>query len=443
MVPLLAAAVLLVPYSGWANSDGKSRAMDQFIRGTIADQMGDHYRAAFHYQEALRFDSNSAFIYVALAQDYLLLGNTALADEQIERALRIDPRHLPALELKVVLLRNTGDLTKLRQYVKRLVEAAPKDTRYLRELLSLQLAERNYEEADRLYKRIVAIEGETDQLLKQVLTVYLMSDQPKRALPLLEKLHERDTTDAAVVHSLGTTFLQTGDTARGESYLNLAIQLEPTEPRYWVGIAILAMDRRQFDAAAAIADSALAHVGPNAGLYAIKGNALNRSGKTEPAIEVLEQALALDSTLYSALGALALIYDRLDSLQRVEQLYERAIRLSDSAAVYLNNLAYAYAQRGVQLERAKFLVSRALELDPDNASYLDTMGWIEYQLGNYDDAVRWLKQAVKIDASNAEVFDHLGDVYMKQGSRSKAESSYERALALDPQNETIRRKLGR
>jgi tetratricopeptide (TPR) repeat protein len=87
----------------------RTRAMDQFIRGTIADQTGDHYRAAFHYQEALRWDSSSAFLHVALAQDYLLLGNPELADQQLNKALRLDRNHVPALEMKVVLLRGTGN----------------------------------------------------------------------------------------------------------------------------------------------------------------------------------------------------------------------------------------------------------------------------------------------------------------------------------------------
>jgi Flp pilus assembly protein TadD len=121
-----------------------------------------------------------------------------------------------------------------------------------------------------------------------------------------------------------------------------------------------------------------------------------------------------------------LIYDRLDSLDQTEQLYERAIRLSDSAAVYMNNLAYTFAQRGLHLDRAKILATQALKLDPDNASYLDTMGWIEYQLRHYEEAVRWLKKAIKIDPNNAEVHEHLGDVYDRQGSQSKARSSYER-----------------
>lgn len=414
--------------------------MEQFIRGTIADQTGDHYRAVIHYQEALRYDSSSAFLCLALAQDYLLLGNPELAQEHLNKALRLDPNNVSALELKVVLVRGTGNMAMAREYVKRLSELVPKDSRYLREMLAIALSQGKYEEADRLYEQIVEIEGETDQLIRQVLTVYLMNQQPDRAIPLLKELHERDSTDAAVVFSLGTTYMQIGDTTKGEEYMRRANRMAPTEPRYWIGLGVLALDRKQYEQAQAIADSAISKVGLHAGLYTIKGNALNRLGKTLDAAAALEQAIALDSTLFSAVGVLALIYDRLDSLSRVEELYERAIRLSDSAAVFLNNLAYAYAQRGVKLERAKVLSTRALQRDPKNASYLDTMGWVEYQLGHYDDAVRWIKKALDAE-TNAEVLEHLGDAYAKQGSREKAAKCYRRALESNPTNEQLRKKL--
>jgi tetratricopeptide (TPR) repeat protein len=151
----------------------------------------------------------------------------------------------------------------------------------------------------------------------------------------------------------------------------------------------------------------------------------------------------MDSTMFSAMGSLALIYDGLDSLARVVDLYERAIRLTDSAAVYLNNLAYTYAERGINLEHAKMLSERSLQADPKNASYLDTMGWIEFKLGNDHEAINWLKKALKSDPKSAPVVEHIGDVYHKRNSLSKARSYYRKALELDPANQQLREKVER
>ena len=341
-------------------AESHARAMDQFIRGTVADQMEDYYRAVFHYQEALRYDSTSAFILVALAQDYLLLGNPAQGAELIDRALKARPDYLPALELKALLLRGTGNLAEARDALRKLVQFAPKNAQYLRQLLAVELNLENFDEADKLYHRIIDVEGDSDLLTRQVLAVYLTSGQPARAAVLLEKLIASDSTDAGLVYTLGTVYLQQGDSTRGEALILKANRMDPTEPRFWSGRAVLAMDKQDYEGAVTILDSAQAHVTPNAGMLSLKGTALNRVKRQTEAVAVFRQAIDLDSTQFVAMGALALIYDQLDSVPQAVSLYERAITLSDSAAIYLNNLAYTWASRGLELERARALAEAAL-----------------------------------------------------------------------------------
>lgn len=423
-------------------SDNRARAMDQFIRGTIADEMEDYYRAVFHYQEALRYDSAAPFIYVALAQDYLLLGNPALAGELIERALRLDPGHIPALELNVVLLRGSGKLEAARAAQKKLSELKPDDPQVLRQFLTLDLALGRFAEADATFRRLRNLEGESDLLTRQVLAIYSAAGEHERAMKIMTELLAQDSSDAGLVYALGTTCLQTGDTARGETLIIRATRLEPRDVRFWTGRALLALDRGAVEETIVVIDSAIAAAGPTASLLALKGTAQNRLGRKTDAVAVLEQALELDSASFAALGALALIYDELDSLERSVALYEQAIRLSDSAAVYLNNLAYTYAVRGIELERARKLSARSLELDPDNASYLDTMGWIEFHNGNSRRALRWLKQALRQEPGSAATLEHVGDVYQSLGATAKARKHYRRALELDPVNEILQRKAG-
>jgi Tfp pilus assembly protein PilF len=149
----------------------------------------------------------------------------------------------------------------------------------------------------------------------------------------------------------------------------------------------------------------------------------------------------MDTTMYVAMGTLAMIYDGMDSVGRAVTLYERAIALSDSAPIYLNNLAYTWASRGTNLDQAKTLVEAALKAEPKNGAYLDTMGWIEFMLGHNDDAIDWLKKAIKVTPDGADILEHLGDVYAKGGDHGKAEKMYHRALEKDPRNESVRKKL--
>lgn len=419
----------------------KAQALDHFIRGTVADVMQDHYRAIFHYQEALRCDSTSPFIYVALAQDYVLLGNPVQAEVLLDRALRLQPNHVPALELKALLLRSMGRNEAAREVLRRLVQAAPDNVEHLRQLLAAELVAGDFKEAQRLHERLKATGKDDGVLDRQVLAVYLTVGQFERAATLLEQMIAQDSSDAGLVYALGNCRLQQGDTIQAEELLRRANRMEPGEPRYWIALAAIAMGRRDFACVTDLVDSALARTPPHASLFSLKGLALYRTGKPAESIPVFQQAIELDSTMYVAVGSLALVYDELDSVGRAVELYERAIRLSDSAATYLNNLAYTYASRGMELERAKALVRRALEIEPGNSAYLDTMGWVEYGLGDYGAAIRWLEKARRADPSNAPTLEHLGDAHLKLGKRSKALRYYREALRIDPANEKLRGKI--
>jgi tetratricopeptide (TPR) repeat protein len=415
--------------------------MDQFIRGTTADEMEDYYRAVFHYQEALRYDSSSAFIQVALAQDYILLGNVATASDLLDKALKTHPDFLPALELKAIIMRGTGKLDQAEVALKTLVRLAPKKTDYLRQLLAVELGLKHYDEGERLYKQIVAISGDSETLTRQVLGAYLAAGQRDRAIGLLQKLVVEDTTDANLVYTLGTLYFQKGDTTSGEKLILKANNMAPEDIRFWIGRALIAADRHDYPSVVSVVDSALQHVKGEAPLYSLKGVALARlPGRTPEAIQTLQTAISMDSTAVVAMGQLALLYDGMDSVSQAAELYERAIRLSDSAAVYLNNLAYTYAARGLELDKAYTLVDRALKAEPKNSSYLDTMGWIEYGRGRFKEALKFLRKAADQDRGNSTVNEHIGDVYQKMGEHDKALKFYRKALSLDPGNEQLREK---
>lgn len=89
------------------------------------------------------------------------------------------------------------------------------------------------------------------------------------------------------------------------------------------------------------------------------------------------------------------------------------------------------------------MVTQALEMQPENASYLDTRGWVHYRLGEYKDAETYLLRSVGTGGGSATVLDHLGDVYRELGDREKARSYWNKALDLEPTNTIIREKVSR
>lgn len=107
----------------------------------------------------------------------------------------------------------------------------------------------------------------------------------------------------------------------------------------------------------------------------------------------------------------------------------------------LNYLGYMWVEEGENLDRALDLIHRAVELDPDNGAYIDSLGWGYYQLGRYEEAREHLERAARL-IQDSTVYEHLGDVYAALGEPANARRAYERAMKLEADDpEGVVRKL--
>ena len=95
----------------------------------------------------------------------------------------------------------------------------------------------------------------------------------------------------------------------------------------------------------------------------------------------------------------------------------------------LNYLGYMLADKGMRLPEALKLIRKAVELEPMNGAYLDSLGWAYFKMGEYELAEENLRQAVERDQTDPTVHDHLGDLYEKTGRIRLAAAQWELSLA--------------
>ncbi|MDQ7051638.1 MAG: tetratricopeptide repeat protein [candidate division KSB1 bacterium] len=141
------------------------------------------------------------------------------------------------------------------------------------------------------------------------------------------------------------------------------------------------------------------------------------------------------------MGILAAIYNDLGQYARSDSLYERALRLAPDDPILQNNFSYGLAVRGIRLQEALDLVNRALQKQPDNPAFLDTKGWVLYQMGRYREALEYIQKSLDIRDTSAEVWEHLGDVYEKLGQVQEAVEAWQKAYDLDNKREAVLKKL--
>jgi tetratricopeptide (TPR) repeat protein len=138
----------------------------------------------------------------------------------------------------------------------------------------------------------------------------------------------------------------------------------------------------------------------------------------------------------------SMMYEKLNRLADMERLLRRVIELKPDYQHAYNALGYSFADRNVRLPEARTLIKKALELSPGEPSIMDSLGWVEYRLGNNEEAVRLLRDAYK-GQPDAEVAAHLGEVLWVSGKTDEARTVWREARKRDSSNDVLRETLAR
>jgi tetratricopeptide (TPR) repeat protein len=122
------------------------------------------------------------------------------------------------------------------------------------------------------------------------------------------------------------------------------------------------------------------------------------------------------------------IYERQKKYDLAEQAFRQVLQQDPNNSMTLNYLGYMLADRNAHLEEALTLVKKALDLDPQNYNYIDSLGWVYFKLGNYDQAEENLRRAADKAPTDATIQDHLGELYARTNRFKQAATHWERAL---------------
>jgi tetratricopeptide (TPR) repeat protein len=206
------------------------------------------------------------------------------------------------------------------------------------------------------------------------------------------------------LHSiLSHAYLQKGDPDHAESYARRAFELDPFNPNRAADLAEI----------------------------------LLRQGDEEEALEYYELSAEGDSTALDTWFNWAMLLADRGELERADRAFEHVASRDSMDAIIFNNWGYLLADAGYQLEKAETLIQRALELDPGNAIYLDSMGWVYFQLGDLDRAEYYLRQAMETDILDPEIFTHMARILHAKGQKREALEYLDRALDLSPGDEAL------
>lgn len=175
---------------------------------------------------------------------------------------------------------------------------------------------------------------------------------------------------------------------------------------------------------------------------AMEAQVLRDAGQNEQAFTLMQAATRRFPNNPDLLYDFALLAEKTGHLEVMEKSLREVMRLAPDNHHAYNALGYSLAERNVRLEEARALVEKALGMAPEDPFIMDSMGWVEYRLGNLDAAEAHLRRAYGL-RRDPEIAVHLGEVLWQKGKQADAQKLWREARAKDPHNDTLRSTLAR
>ena len=185
-----------------------------------------------------------------------------------------------------------------------------------------------------------------------------------------------------------------------------------------------------------------------ASIHVALGDLLRRNEMFEDATAAYDKAIALnanpDASQWPLYFSRGITYERTDRWEQAEADFRKALELVPDQPQVLNYLGYSFVEMKQNLDEALDMIQRAVAGRPNDGYITDSLGWVLYRLGRYQEAVPHMERAAELEPVDPIINDHLGDVFWAVGRKREAEFQWYRALSFEPEEEDavrIRRKL--
>jgi len=274
--------------------------------------------------------------------------------------------------------------------------------------------------------------------LSRLAELYLRSGRIPEASRQLEALRKIDPANPVTYYFLGVVALQEKEFERARNHFERAVLLNPALEPAQTDLAVALLSLQRPEDAVAVLDRARKEVPPSFRLEYLSGVARSQLKRFDQALEAYSTAEKLGATnqppltdhrFYFQVGAL--LERKGDEAKSIEYL-EKSLELKPDFDEALNHLGYLWAEKGKNLQRARAMIEQALQAEPENPAYMDSMGWVLFRLGRFTEALEWLTKArQRLTEPDATVLDHLGDAAAASGRWDLAREAWAASLKVE------------
>jgi tetratricopeptide (TPR) repeat protein len=243
---------------------------------------------------------------------------------------------------------------------------------------------------------------------------------------------------------LGAYYARLGRMNEAVNELKMVVKLDPDISQAHYLLALIYSSQKKYDLAASHYEFVLRTASENSPnnieIHAYLAQLYYALHKNPQAIEQLNRILEIQPKNTSSLYLLGSIYLDEKNNSQAKHQFKKILSLQPDHAGALNSLAYIYAQEGVNLDEALKMVKTAIDLDPVNGAYYDTLGWVLHKQGLNSESLMALEKALQY-ASDPVIYEHMGDVYKASNDPAMARKYWLKSLNMDSQQSAVSQKL--
>ena len=444
----------------------------------LYNEEGDSARAA-EVLKKVPESQRTGKLYSALGYTYEQQKDYKNAIAAYKKAADLDHDNLDAVRgLAQNLMSDNQNDAALEQY-KTIVEADPHDVQSLMRIAEIYRRSGRFDDALATLKKADAEVQDSQEVPYNMAVIYQAQGKFDDAIQVLNRLLQKNekpdgtftpgerNNRAVFLERLGTIYRDTGKTQLAiDTFKKMLVLGDDNVTRGYQQLIDTYREAKQWKEATAIAQDAVAKVPKDRNLKMVLAGQLADTGQVDQGLSLIkgmlkgtpddrevyislsqvysrlkrwpeaEEALAKADQLSSKpeekdyiIFVAGSIYERQKKYDKAEEMFKKVLANDPNSAVTLNYLGYMLADRGVRLEEALGYVKKAIQLDPQNGAYLDSLGWAYFKLGNYELAEESLRKAIDRIQNDPTVLDHMGDLLQKTERLKLAAAYWERALA--------------
>jgi tetratricopeptide (TPR) repeat protein len=421
--------------------------MDSGLIGMLAyaySQARDYDNAVTTYEKALAQDSDNQELRRAYADALANAGKNVAARTELQKILKQEPDDGPTYLRLGQLDRQEGRFDQARQEFEKAKSLMPDSFEVSYQLVLLEDALGNEDKAIELLqgmiKQSARPEGQYTPaeasnhaiFLERLGRIYSSQEKYDQAIETFKQMGSLGKEQAARAEALVIETLRLSrQPQKAMEAADAAVEKYPQDRSLHMLRATLLGERGRLDEAIQDLRSMLNGTPSDREIHLTVAQVYSQAKHYPEAEAAAEKALSLstkpDDQEYPRF-VLGSIYERQKKYDLAEEQFRQVLAADPLNAAACNYLGYMLADRGVRLDESVKYIQKALELEPNNGAYLDSLGWAYYKMNRFDLAAPHLEKAARLISSDPTIQEHLGHLYLQLGRKRDAEEAWERAL---------------